>query len=205
MSEEVRARCVEPFFTTKLRGQGTGLGLPTVLALVGAGGGHVEIDTALGKGTTVTVWLPLSDDVPLMGEAGPAEAWPAGSVITGRALLVEDDDGLRELGAQVLHEAGLEVTTAGSAEEGAQVFKENGPFDVLVSDVMLPGRSGLDLVHDLHAGVAGRPVLLVTGYSEEVGPLPAPGPHLQVLRKPYRPEELVFAVAILLGEEPAGA
>jgi DNA-binding response OmpR family regulator len=143
--------------------------------------------------------------VPLTGEEGTVGAWSAGNAVTGRALLVEDDDELRELGARVLGEAGLRVATAGSAEEGARVFKEDGPFDVLVSDVMLPGRSGLDLVHDLHVGVVGRPVLLVTGYSEEVGPLPPPGPYLQVLRKPYRPEEMVFAVAVLLGGRASGA
>jgi hypothetical protein len=138
MSEEVRAHCMEPFFTTKTRGQGTGLGLPTVLALVSAGGGQVDIDSALGEGTTVTVWLPLSGEVPLTGEEGTVGAWSAGNAVTGRALLVEDDDELRELGARVLGEAGLRVATAGSAEEGARVFKEDGPFDVLVSDVSCP-------------------------------------------------------------------
>jgi signal transduction histidine kinase len=203
MSADVRAQCMEPFFTTKARGQGTGLGLPTVLALVTEGGGHMEIDSAPCQGTTITVWLPLSEGVPLAGEAEAVEVWPAGRVLSGRALLVEDEDEIRELGARALREAGLEVTCAGSAEVAAQVAGDNGPFNVLVTDVMLPGRSGLDLVRDLNAGTAALPVLLVTGYSQPAGPLLPPGPNAQVLRKPYRPEELVFAVAVMLGDEPA--
>ncbi len=199
MTEEERAHCLEPFFTTKPRDQGTGLGLPTVHALVSEAGGHMEIESAPGVGTRVTVRLPLSEHLPLAGESEPSETWPTGRVLSGRALLVEDDEALRELAARGLREAGLLVTSIGSAEAVAAAARSEGPFDVLVTDVMLPGRSGLDLARDLGAGVAGLPVLFVTAYSEGAGPLPGPGPYVQVLQKPYRLVELVFAVAALLG------
>jgi signal transduction histidine kinase len=202
MSEEVRARCLEPFFTTKARGQGSGLGLPTVHALVSEAGGRLDIESAPGHGTTVTVRLPISQDAPITSETETVEAWPAGVVLSGRALLVEDEDELRELTARALSEAGLQVTSSDSAEGAVRTALGAEPFDVLVTDIMLPGRSGLDLAHDLGAGVEGLPVLFVTGFSQAAGPLPRPGPHVQVLHKPYRPEELVFALAALLGGEP---
>ena len=198
MPEEVRAHCMEPFFTTKGRRQGTGLGLPTVHALVTEAGGLVDIDSAPGEGTTVTVWLPLSDSQPLSSEAEPVEAWPAGKVLSGRALLVEDDDEQRDLAARTLRDAGLQVKSVGSAEAALQAAPSDSAFDILVTDVMLPGRSGVDLARDLHAGVAGLPLLFVTGYSQAAGPLPPPSTYTQVLRKPYRPDELVFTVAVLL-------
>jgi len=198
MTEEVRARCLEPFFTTKDSNRGTGLGLPTVHALVGEAGGHLEIESVLGQGTTVVVWLPLREGPPVVSEDTPGEAWPAGKVISGRALLVEDQHELRELGARALQEAGLEVTRAGDGEAALKAARSGGPFDVLVTDVMLPGRSGLEVASALHAGTAQLPVLFVTGYSEAAGALPAEGPHTHVLHKPYRPEELVFSVAVLL-------
>jgi DNA-binding response OmpR family regulator len=148
------------------------------------------------------VRLPISHEAPITSDTETVEAWPAGVVLSGRALLVEDEDGLRELTARALREAGLQVTSTDSAEGAVRLALGTERFDVLVTDVMLPGRSGLDLAHDLGAGDAELPVLFVTGFSQAAGPLPRPGRYLQVLHKPYRPEELVFALAALLGGEP---
>jgi signal transduction histidine kinase len=199
MTEEVRAHCLEPFFTTKDREHGTGLGLPTVYALVTEGGGHLEIESGPGQGTTVAVWLPLSEGMPLAREVEPAHAWPAGKLLSGRALLVEDEEELRDLASRCLQEAGLQVTALADGDAAATVAGPEGLFDILVTDIVLPGRSGLDVARTLGAGQADLPVLFVTGYSPGAGPLPAPSPFVQVLHKPYHPEELVFAVAALLG------
>jgi DNA-binding response OmpR family regulator len=130
-----------------------------------------------------------------------AGQWAAGKVLTGRALLVEDEDQLRDLAACVLEEAGLEVATACDAETAAAVAEQAGPFDVLVTDEMLPGGSGLDLARALGAGRQGFPALFVTACTNGSGPAPQLGPDTQVLPKPYRSEELVFTVAALLGSE----
>jgi signal transduction histidine kinase len=205
MTEEVQQHCLEPFFTTKPKGQGTGLGLPTVYALVNDAGGHIEIESAPGTGTSIALFLPLSEREPLTADSTSPPAWPAGRVLSGRALLVEDQDELRALAAQALEEAGLHVAEAASAEGALElVAKAEAPFDILVSDVMLPGMGGPALAQAVGAGRASLPVLFVTAYpSEGAGKLPGNGPYSQVLFKPYRPEELVFAVAALLGSGPA--
>lgn len=203
MSDEVRARCTDPFFTTKGPGQGTGLGLPTVLALVNAGGGHLEVDTTPGEGTVVTVRLPISDELAPAEEPETAATLPGPTRLSGRALLVEDDEELNALAARALRGAGLWVTCVISGEAATRAVREDGPFDVLVTDVMLPGQSGIELVKALPADGGTLPVLFVTSYHGTAEPLVDLDGHVQVLRKPYRLEDLVLAVADLLGVRSA--
>jgi two-component system cell cycle sensor histidine kinase/response regulator CckA len=164
--------------------------LPTVYGLVNEAGGHIEITSALGEGTSVAVFLTLSDKQPVTADLERPSAWPAGRVLSGRvlsgralsrralsrralsrralsrralsrralsrrALLVEDQDELRTLEAQALDEAGLQVSVAASAEGALEVAAQGeAPFDILVSDVMLPGMPGPDLAEVLGAGQA---------------------------------------------------
>jgi signal transduction histidine kinase/CheY-like chemotaxis protein len=196
MPAEVLARCLEPFFTTKARGDGSGLGLSTAYGLVNERGGHMDVDSAPGRGTTVRIWLPLCDDLP--AEISDAvEVWPPGRTLTGRILFVEDEPALRVMGRQCLAGVGLDVVAAESAEMALEILSTMGPFDALVTDVMLPGMSGVQLAEATHDSQPDLPVLYMTGYSgrPQVG---MPGPGDRVLRKPYRPDALRLRVAELL-------
>src|SRR5438270_2084820 len=113
MPPEVLARCLEPFFTTKERGQGTGLGLPTVCGLVQERGGQIQVDSVVGSGTTIRIWLPLVRDAIVTAGADDAETWPSQRRITGRVALVEDEEDLLEMAFQALTSIGLEVEGVG--------------------------------------------------------------------------------------------
>lgn len=199
MSEEVRARCLEPFFTTKERRKGTGLGLPIVHSLVSEAGGDLEVQSAPGEGTTIRAWLPVAADQAVVNLEEGSEIWPAGKVLSGRALLVDSHRDLRDLAQRTLSEAGLELVAVDSPEEAMALARESGPFDVLVTDLALPGISGADLARSIGAGAQDFPILFLTGYAAGDDRAPEQAPYVHVLAKPYRPEELVFAVAALLG------
>jgi CheY-like chemotaxis protein len=195
MSPEVLARCLEPFFTTKRRGQGSGLGMSTVYGLVKERGGQMDIDSDF-RGTTIRIWLPLSEDSPVaQGDEG--EVWPPGHTIAGRILLVEDEPDLRLMGQQCLASIGLDVLVAESAEFALFLFNREGPFDALVTDIMLPGMSGVELSGAVRKTHPKMPVLFMTGYagSPTTG---MPGPGANMLRKPYRPDALRLRVAEML-------
>ena len=149
MEADVLARCLEPFFTTKKRGAGSGLGLSTVYGLVRERGGDMHIDSAPGEGTSVRIWLPLCDapTFETAPEEAPPEHWPADRRISGRVLFVEDDDDLRQMGQQCLLSIGVDVVIAPSAEDALSTLALYGPFDALVTDIMLPGMSGIELAN----------------------------------------------------------
>jgi len=199
MEPDVLSRCLEPFFTTKPRGQGSGLGLSTVYGLVKERGGQMAIDSAPGRGTTVRIWLPLCDELPSEPEK-EAEAWPPGQTITGRILFVEDEPDLRQMGRDSLARVGLDVTIAESAEAALSTLTREGPFDAIVTDIMLPGISGVQLADAARHTYPDMPVLYMTGYSGAPieGATPAAGS--RVLRKPYRPDVLCLRVAEMLPE-----
>ena len=195
MRPEVLARCLEPFFTTKSRGQGSGLGLSTVYGLVTERGGQVEIDSD-SSGTTVRIWLPLCEDLP-EEPIEDGEVWPPGQTLTGRILLVEDDPDLRVMGQECLAGVGLEVLVAESAE--IALFMLAGQhFDALVTDIMLPGMSGVRLSEAVAKAHPGMPVLFMTAYAGSPSAVGMPGPGANLLRKPYRPDALRLRVAAML-------
>jgi signal transduction histidine kinase len=197
MSEEIRERCLEPFFTTKERGQGSGLGLPTVYGLVKERGGQLRIDSEPGEGTSIRIWLPVARDAMLSTGSEGGESWPPGKTISGRILLVEDDLDLKDMAAETLAGIGLEVISTDSAESALDILAIDGPFDTLVTDIMLPGISGIELVAKARESEPGLQVLYMTGHSGATGPrMPRQGD--QVLRKPYRPDALRLRVAELI-------
>ena len=198
MSPDVLARCLEPFFTTKNRGQGSGLGLSTVYGLVKERDGHVAIDSDR-SGTTVRIWLPLCDDTPAApGDDG--EVWPPGQKIAGRILLVEDELDLRVMGEECLTSIGLEVVVAESAEMALSILATKATFDALVTDIMLPGMSGVELSDVVRQGHPDMPVLFMTGYAGSPMARATPAPGANLLRKPYRLDALRLRVADLLGQ-----
>jgi PAS domain S-box-containing protein len=163
MSDETKARLFEPFFTTKPRGQGTGLGLATVYGIVMQTGGGITVESEPGHGAAFTVYLP-AETGPAHVPDRPPESHRASGAAT--VLLVEDEQAVRELVRIILERAGHTVVEAANAEEGETLFEAMGAVDLLVSDVVLPGRSGFELFHRLHAKLPELRVLFISGYTD---------------------------------------
>ncbi len=185
MTDETRARAMEPFFTTKTAGKGTGLGLSQVYGFATQSGGELSIESARGKGTTVTILLPSSNmPRPVHVEPVPGQARAAR---TGAVLLVEDNEDVGEFAETLLRELGHDVTRTRSGDEAIEAV-EAGRYDVVFTDVVMPGMSGLDLAEHLRREHPELPVVLTTGYSDEIARSGAGG--RPVLLKPYRMESL---------------
>jgi PAS domain S-box-containing protein len=191
MPHRVLERAVEPFFTTQEVGKGTGLGLSQIHGFAAQAGGRAEIRSTEGEGTTVAILLPAT------GKAlsvAPAESvcaeLPAGLSV----LLVEDNAQVRRFAEDLLRDLGCEVVAAESGEEALERLA-NEPIDLLFSDVVMPGMSGVELARAARQLKPGLPVLLATGYSAEVV---ASTPEFEVLPKPYRPQDLAQAISRVL-------
>ncbi len=196
MDEDTLDRAFEPFFTTKVTGKGTGLGLSQVYGFASQSGGDVRIGSIVGEGTIVTLLLPCSGGIAqLPADAKSAESRP---VRAAHILLVEDNEDVGEFAEQLLVELGHEVKRVSSGEEGL-VLAITGQFDIVFSDVVMPGMSGLDLAAELAKAKPGLPVILTTGYSDEIARSGAGG--RPVILKPYRPETLAAAIEQLLGAQ----
>ena len=167
---QIRTKIFEPFFTTKPASKGTGLGLSTVYGIVKQHEGWISVYSEDNQGTEFHVYLPLSDAA---GEriAGKTAASSDDARLKGqgeRILLVEDEEGIRGLMQRMLKTAGYEVVCAASAEEGQHLYEQHdGAFDMVVSDVVLPEKSGFDLVERLQEKNPRLKVLLLGGYSDE--------------------------------------
>ena len=197
MSPEVLARVFEPFFTTKEVGKGTGLGLAQVYGFLRQCGGGVVIDSVEGRGTTVALYLPATDEAPT-----PAAARTVASRdrLKGvRVLLVEDDAAVREIAGGLLRDLGCQVTTAENGPSALEALREGVAFDLLMSDVVMPGGvSGVDLARVVSAERPDMAVLLTTGYAGDrldAAPADLPWP---VLRKPFQIDQLADIAATLL-------
>ena len=198
MSGDVRSRCMEPFFTTKARGQGSGLGLSTVYGVAAERGGVLRIDSEPGQGTTVEVWIPVVAEEP-PGVPGPAEdVQGQRHTLHGRVLVVEGEDDQRAAALRALAEVGADVVGAARAEEALSGMASAGVFDALVTDIVLPGMSGIELASRLQTIRPDLAVLYTTGHPAPAGDGLALVAGSGLLRKPYRPDELCFQLASLL-------
>ncbi|WP_421791112.1 ATP-binding protein [Hyphobacterium sp.] len=172
MDEETKQKIFEPFFTTKAVGQGTGLGLATVYGIVKQSGGFLFVDSELGKGSTFRIFLPAyvasEDEAPAPVEKQAVEAKPADLAGKGRLLLVEDEDAVRAIAAKTLAKRGYEVVEACDGEEAFDILSEdeNG-FDLLVSDVVMPGLDGPGLLEKAADLLKDTRVIFISGYAEE--------------------------------------
>ncbi|HEY5710323.1 MAG TPA: ATP-binding protein [Allosphingosinicella sp.] len=195
MDEDTLARAFEPFFTTKQTGKGTGLGLSQVYGFATQSGGDVRIESSPGAGTSVTLLLPCSSGE----EEGAVEEEASGPTLTrtGRILVVEDNEEVGEFAEQLLRELGHDVVRAETGEEALLALADGAPCDAVFTDVVMPGMSGLDLAARLAEVRPGLPVILTTGYSDEIATSGAGG--RPVILKPYRPETLAAAIETALG------
>ena len=194
MAPDVLNRAFEPFFTTKSVGKGTGLGLSQIHGFAAQTGGRAEIESRTGEGTIVRLFLPRSDKL----LAGPAEGRKEAEGVAGKAiLLVEDNDLVRAFAEGVLADIGYNVTSVASGDEALARLADGGvDYDLLLSDIVMPGMSGIELARGLHATHPGLPVLLATGYSDDV--LTGAAAEFKVISKPYGPTVLADAVAASL-------
>ncbi|HEX8484373.1 response regulator [Sphingomonas sp.] len=187
----------EPFFTTKGVGKGTGLGLGQVYGFARSSGGDVRVESELGRGTTMSLVLPCSDK-PLPGSVAPAAAMSL-SAGTHRLLLVEDDDSVAELVGEMLGELGYAFARVASAEAALDLLARDHRFDLVFSDMVMPGTmGGLDLARAIAKAWPALKIVLTTGYSEAAAGALADGHHL--LTKPYPIEALASKLAGLLDD-----
>ena len=197
MSPEVAARALEPFFTTKEVGKGTGMGLSMVFGVLRQSHGSLRIDSEPGKGTCVTLFLRMSARGARRG-AGDADMPDSRVSLSGtRIAMIDDDDQVRMAIADTLRSAGAEVMEAGDGPSGIDLVRRQRP-DLVVLDFAMPGMSGSEVARRLRADDAGLRVLVVTGFAESAAFDTIPGA-VSVLRKPFESRELLRRVAEMLG------
>ncbi|MEW5849321.1 MAG: ATP-binding protein [Myxococcota bacterium] len=191
MSEEIRARLFEPFFTTKGLGRGTGLGLATSFGIIKQHEGHITIDSTPGRGSRFSVFLPLSQQKASGRHVASSTELPRGHE---RVLLVEDDVHLRGVAVRVLREAGYQVDGVGSAEEAVGRLEAEA-YDAVVSDVVMPGKSGLELMEHVTREHPDMGVVLMSGYADTLLDRPrGTGRSPEFLQKPFPPRALLEAL-----------
>jgi len=204
MAPNVRARAFEPFFTTKEVGQGTGLGLSQVFGFARQLGGHVTLESTPGYGTRVVIYLPEAPVGPLVAAdaAGSPTQLPQGATV----LVVEDDDGIRDVTAEVLGDAGLAILTAPNGPAALEILRRPARVDLLFSDVVMPGGSnGVDLARAARTLRPGLAVLLTSGYGGPALSRYGAEGEYEVLAKPYTRAVLLERIGhILAGLQPAG-
>jgi PAS domain S-box-containing protein len=191
----IRSRIFEPFFTTKDAPRGTGLGLSTVLGIVEANGGRIDVESRAGFGATFTVTWPRCDALSGTEPGSPVQA-PAAVTV----MVVEDDAPLRDLTERILRDAGYVVRSAESAEDALARIEADDTIDVLLADVVLPGMSGVQLADRMTVVRPSLKVLYMSGYADEgLGAVERKAVEGQLLRKPFTAAQVVAVVRTALG------
>jgi two-component system cell cycle sensor histidine kinase/response regulator CckA len=197
MTEETRVRAFEPFFTTKPAGAGTGLGLSTTYGIVRQAQGSIALESTPGVGTTVEISLPAAREraTPASSRSNGATAPRAGRDVS--VLLVEDDVAVRRLLAILLEAAGYRVTAAADGAEALELVQKSGrPFDLLLTDYVMPGQSGVELCNALRARWPDLRVVLMTGHAEVPGVGATELPRaVELIGKPFTRDQLQRVIA----------
>jgi CheY-like chemotaxis protein len=199
MDRETQARIFEPFFTTKEKGKGTGLGLSTVYGIIKQSGGYVFVQSEIGRGTVFTIYFPRVD--------GPSEAHGASHVSIAAAggtetvLLVEDEDSVRQLVRETLESRGYRVLEAANGNAGlALAASHPDPIHLVITDVIMPGLSGHELVQQLLPTRPAIKVLYLSGYAQDAFPSTAAAESQKTfLQKPFTLQSLARKVREILG------
>jgi signal transduction histidine kinase/CheY-like chemotaxis protein len=205
MPPEVLARVFDPFFTTKPIGQGTGLGLSMVYGYIRQSGGYVTVDSTEGAGTVVRLRLPRSPELPLTSHAQPPHPCDAARG-AHRVLVAEDDDVVRLLVVDLLRDRGHVVSEAVSGGQAMTMLDQDVAYDLLLSDVGLPGPNGRQVADYARERRPGIRVLLMTGYAAEVATNASfLGPGMALIVKPFDSDALIAKVEEVMRELSATA
>jgi CheY-like chemotaxis protein len=198
MTEAVREHAVDPFFTTKPLGQGTGLGLSMIYGFLSQSGGQIRIDSEVGKGTSVCLYLPRYN-----GTAGEGDEVAAQSLSPtegkGTVLVIDDEPMIRMLAVNILEDLGYRTLEAGDGRSGLKLLQEHPQVELLVTDVGLPGgMNGRQVADAARVVQPALKVLFVTGYAESsVWKEGSPEKGMQVLTKPFNMDALAQKVGEL--------
>ena len=200
MAPAVRGRAFDPFFTTKPLGQGTGLGLSMVYGFAHQSEGQVRIESEVGQGTTVTLYLPryrgaVEEATATAAANGPAKAHDGETV-----LVIEDEASVRELVVEVLHDLGYRALEAGDGPSGLKILQSGERIDLLVSDIGLPGMNGRQVAEAAREQRPGLKVLFITGYAENAAM--ANGflePGMEMVTKPFAVDALAARIRDMIG------
>jgi signal transduction histidine kinase/CheY-like chemotaxis protein len=195
MDQATLERAIEPFFTTKDHGRGTGLGLSMVHGLAAQSGGIFRISSILGQGTSADLWLPPSDQpvADMSSSQGPPAARGHGIV-----LVVDDEPLVRAATVDMLVELGYEVHQARSGLEAVEMIRSGPAFDAMVTDYLMPEMNGAALIMAVRAIRPTLPIVLVTGYSAPELELPAA---INRLAKPFRQNQLAASIAMAMAQK----
>ena len=198
MSAEVAARAFDPFFTTKPIGQGTGLGLSMIYGFARQSNGHVTIDSRLGRGTSIKLYLPRHHGDIAASHASAARA--AEHAATGETVLVvEDEPVVRGVILEMLHEEGYRTLEAVDGPSGLRILRTNGRVDLLITDVGLPGMNGRQLADQARETRPRLKILFVTGYAESVAISEAfLQPGMEMITKPFDLDHLSRRVRAMI-------
>ena len=186
MPPEVAKRATEPFFTTKEVGKGTGMGLSQVYGTIKQFGGDMTIETEIGKGTAISLFLPAQEcnaDEPLEAQAAPGNE---------KALVVDDQPDVLNVAIELFRSMGYDVLSANNGEDALEILQRTPDIDVLFSDVVMPGMSGIDLGRNARSLIPGIKVVLASGYAASVPTKGNSGTEdFKFIQKPYRMSEIV--------------
>lgn len=233
IAPEIEDRIFEPFFTTKEPGRGTGLGLSTVFGIVKQSGGYIWVESAVGEGTTVRVYLPRTEEVEARGrkrqQAEPQSTSPLASLITTESgpeavaaescpatragagvetiLVVEDEDAVRALVCKVLRKHGYAILDAVDGPAALQLLdSHHGPIHLVITDVAMPGMSGTELAERVRRSRPEMPFLFMSGYAEnELIRRGVADGQMLLLEKPFAPGTMIRRVREALGCAPVGS
>jgi CheY-like chemotaxis protein len=196
MTEQVKTHLFEPFFTTKGVGKGTGLGLATCYGIISQSSGDIRVYSELNSGTTFKIYLPRTDAAPEPAGKTEFKRLPAGAE---SILVVEDEPAVRELAVLILRERGYQVQESGNAFEALELIRKNAPFDLVLTDVIMPQMSGKVLCDQIKSQIPHTKVLLMSGYTDDAlahhGVLDE---GLSFLEKPFSPLQLTRKVREVL-------
>lgn len=190
MDKSTLEHIYEPFFTTKAKGHGTGLGLPTVYGIVRQASGHINVDSAPGKGATFVIMLPATNDELQTEQKPEVQIIPEGN--KELVLIVEDDPSISDLSGKMIQKMGYRVMLAESADKAIVMIEDEGLRpELVISDVVMPGLSGLELAAIIRYKHPEMKVILMSGYTEQVimkhGEM---DPNIPFLHKPFTRQEL---------------